>query len=75
MNRVTTKKVFAIGLLTMLATGAAACDYNRDHYGDYDRDRDRYDRYHGRDRDGRYERDRNRDWRDRDRRDWKRDRQ
>ncbi|MEX0802215.1 MAG: hypothetical protein WD688_02680 [Candidatus Binatia bacterium] len=72
MNRVTTKRVFAIGLLTMLVTGAAACDYNRDHYRDYDRDRDRYDRYHGRDRDGRYERDRNRDWRDRDRRDWER---
>jgi hypothetical protein len=74
MNRLIAKRVFALGLLTMLVTGAAACDYNRDHYSDYYRDRDRYDRYSDRDRDGRYDRERNWDWRNRDRRDWDRSR-
>ena len=55
MNQLIAKRVFALGLLTMLVTGAAACDYNRDHYSDYYRDRDRYDRYSDRDRDGRYD--------------------
>ena len=66
MIKVTAKRVSTLWLLTMLVTGAAACDYNRD--------RDRYDRYSDRDRDGRYDRDRNWDWRDRDRRDWDRNR-
>ena len=35
MNRVTAKRIVAIGFLTMLVTGAAACDYNRDRYSDY----------------------------------------
>lgn len=75
MNQVIAKKVFALAFLTMLVTGAAACDYNRDRYSDYYRDRDRYDRYSDRDRDGRYDRDqRNWDWRNRDRRDWDRNR-
>ena len=74
MNHVIGKRVFALGLLTMLLTGAAACDYSRDRYSDYHRDRDRYDRYSDRDRDGRYDRDRNWDWRNRDRRDWDRNR-
>ena len=74
MNRLAAKRVFAIGLLTILVTGAAACDYSRDRYSDYYRDRDRYDRYSDRDRDGRYDRDRNWDWRNRDRRDWDRNR-
>lgn len=73
MTRVTAKRILAIGLLTILVTGAAACHY-RDRYSDYYRDRDRYDRYSDRDRDGRYDRDRNWDWRNRDRRDWDRNR-
>jgi hypothetical protein len=72
MNQVMAKRVFALGLLTMLVTGAAACDYNRDRYSDYYRDRDRYDRYS--ERDGRYDRERTWDWRNRDRRDWDRNR-
>ena len=69
MNQVKVKKAIAIGLLTMLVTGAAACDYNRDRYSDSYQDRNRYDRYSDRDRDGRHDRDRNWDWRNRDRRD------
>jgi hypothetical protein len=74
MNRLTAKRILATGLLTISVTGAAACDYSRDRYSDYYRDRDRYDRYSDRDRDGRYDRDRNWDWRNRDRRDWYRNR-
>ena len=74
MNRVTAKRIFAITFLTMLVISAAACDYHRDRYSDYSRDRDRYDRYSDRDRDGRYDRDRTWDWRNRDRRDWDRNR-
>jgi hypothetical protein len=73
MNKLIAKKVFALGFLTILVTGAAACDYSRDRYTDYRRDRDRYDRYSDRDRDGRHDSDRNWDWR-RDRRDWDRNR-
>jgi hypothetical protein len=72
MNQVMAKRVFVLGLLMMLVTGAAACDYNRDRYSDYYRDRDRYDRYS--ERDGRYDRERTWDWRNRDRRDWDRNR-
>lgn len=74
MNRVIAKRILGIGFLTMLVTGAAACDYHRDRYSDYHRDHDRYDRYSNRDRDGRYDRDRNWDWRNRDRRDRDRNR-
>ena len=74
MNQIIAKKAFVLGFLMILATGVAACDYNRDRYSDYYRDRDRYDRYSDRDRDGRYDRDRSWDWRNRDRRDWDRNR-
>jgi hypothetical protein len=72
MAEVIAQRLFAVGVLTILLTGAAACDYHRDRYGDYYRDRDRYDRYSDRDRDGRYNRDRSWDWRSRDRGDWDR---
>jgi hypothetical protein len=83
MGRTMKKKIFAAGLLAILLSGAAACDYNRDRDRDYSSDRDRYDRYSGRDRDGRFDRgrdwdrrDRDRDWdrRDREERGWDRDR-
>ena len=70
----TTKTVLAVGVWALLMTGVAACDYNRDRYRDYYRDRDRYDRYYGRDRDWRNDRDRPWHWGDRDRRDGSRDR-
>ena len=70
----TAKRILVVGVLALLMTGAASCDYNRDRYRDYYRDRDRYNRHYGRERDWRNERDSPWHWRDRDRRDWSRDR-